>query len=168
MREVTLYSHPFIVLLSTVQHEHLLGLGPTQKFFYGGEKRIWCGIGAISLHWNSISIYQEFGKIPLDTLTEGVVNGTLEEFPDGVGLCSINTNFGEHRKSHSVVLTSKGFDFFVGARLLTSELIAGKGQHREPLRSQLLVEFLKLFIVHGGLASPGCHIDDNADFALVL
>ena len=65
-----------------------------------------------------------------------------------------------------VLIGSKALDLLVSSRFLPSELVAREGQHPE-LRI-FLCQLHQLAVVDVRLASPGGHVDDDQDLALVL
>ena len=67
----------------------------------------------------------------------------------------------------SIVLVSgKVLDLLVSSRLLPSELVAREGEDPQP--GIFLRQLHQLAVVDVGLASPGGHVDDDQDLALVL
>lgn len=75
-----------------------------------------------------------------------------------MGVGPVDIDFVEERESNTVSL-NKLFDFFGRSRFLFAKLIAGKSQNREPFVAKLLLELLKLGVVHVGQTSLRGHVD---------
>lgn len=81
-----------------------------------------------------------------------------------MGVRAIDVNFGKHGEGHLIVGLTKSQNLFVGAWILFAELIAGKSQHLQPLRTIGPVEFFQAFEMRGESALAG-RIDDEQDLA---
>ncbi len=67
----------------------------------------------------------------------------LRNWNSGCAAGPLTSTLGEHRKRHAVILLAEGADLFCAARFLRAELVAGKAQHRQPLRFQFFIQGLK-------------------------
>lgn len=102
-----------------------------QRFWFNGRLK--------ALDDVSVSINQEFCKIPLDitALRSGFILGEI--FEQRVSSWSVDFNFGEDRKGHPVIELAEFLDLFICTWLLVTELVTGKSQDFKPLFVQGIV-----------------------------
>lgn len=83
--------------------------------------------GAVSLHYLTLFVDKELGKIPFDVISQHAlsIGLALHPFPQGVGVVSVDVNLTEHIKLH-VVTFGKFLDLLVCTRFLVSELVTGE------------------------------------------
>src|SRR6516225_3526130 len=96
---------------------------------------------------SSLLVYQELGEIPLDGVAEEPTFFALQPLVQRVGAAAVHFDLRKQRKSDAVVQIAERLDFFVGARLLMSELVAGKAKNFEALIVVLRVELLQAFVL---------------------
>jgi len=92
----------------------------------------------------------------------------LQIFPQGMCAVFVHINFSKHIKSNTIFSSSKLFYFCISSRLLTAELVAGKGEDPQALLFKLPVQSLKLLVVLVSEASFGGHIDNDTNIALIF
>jgi hypothetical protein len=90
-----------------------------------------------------LAVDEKFGEVPLDiSRAENASFGIFQEAVKGVGLGSVDLDFGEERKADAEILLAKGADFGLRAGFLRAELVAGEAQHGE---SAFFAGAVKLF-----------------------
>ena len=108
-------------------------------------KRKWIVSGTVVFKDFAITIDEELGKIPRNSLCSlccRVVQLTVHAQILVDFACSVSVDFGflEHWESHAVCGLGPFCDLLICAWLLASELVARKSENLEPLGSILIVE----------------------------
>ena len=79
-------------------------------------------------------------------------------------MIAVDFDLGEHRERHIVAGAAKRLDLLRIARLLMTELVAGKAQHHQPLVTLILPKVLQPLVL-GGKTAFGGDIDDQQGFS---
>src|SRR5581483_12024197 len=111
------------------------------------------------------TIDQEFGEIPFDRGAEQSGFLVSKILIERMGIGAIDVDLLEHRKTDCVIALAKLLDFGSAARLLPTELVAGKTEHRKPPRRIGLLQRLQTLILRGETAGAR-GVDDQKDLTL--
>jgi len=115
----------------------------------------------------AIAADQEFREIPFDSrCTKQSTFGARQIAVEGMGVCAVDVDLGEHGKAHAIILFAELTDLAFASRLLLAELIAGKTQHGETVIAEFFVERFKARILRRESALAR-RVDDEKRFALI-
>lgn len=124
--------------------------------------------GAQSLNRLPIFVDNELCKIPFDEVSHKTALFGFEISPQGMGIGAIDIDFVEHVELNSE-FGRECFDFLIGSRFLSTELVAREGENTQTLSFRVLgVQLYQLSVVCVGQTSLGRDIDDNANVSFVF
>src|SRR5690242_662625 len=94
------------------------------------------------------AIDQELREVPFDGLgSEQAGFCAFQELVDGRRRVAIDVDLAEHRKGHVVIRLAEGRDLLLAARLLRTELVAGKAEHLETLVLVLAIQRFEALVL---------------------
>lgn len=85
------------------------------------------------LHGLPIAVDKELCKVPLDGINKRAALLLLQPLPDGMSIPAIHVNLVVQVELSPVFAPGECLDLLVGAWLLATKLVAGKGRYLEPL-----------------------------------
>jgi len=95
----------------------------SQKFLYIGDDIIGSKVRSVSLVRHSVSVAQELGKVPLDSIGNRTRQLYFEPLIERDSTVTVNVDLMEHVECN-VVFLDKFYNVLICAGLLISELIA--------------------------------------------
>ena len=108
---------------------------------------------------NARAVDEELFKVPADISTALLF---LEPCVEFTGICSINIDFGEHRKVDGELGRGKLKNLGVGPRFLCTELVARKRENSESVRRVVVVKRTQSCVLRSE-ASKGRDVNDQTD-----
>src|SRR5690606_210655 len=128
----------------------------TKQVFHGLLQRFGPGGGSKALDVRAIRADQELGEVPLDALAAQQAGRTpLELGEQRMCVRAIHFQLAEQGEADAEADRAEIGDFAVTARLLGTELVAGKAQHHQPSLPVVLPETLKPFVWRREAAAAG-------------
>lgn len=116
----------------------------------------------------SISIDQEFRKIPFDKVSQSSALLMFQIFPQRMSFIAVDIDLRIHIERYVVSLRHELFDLWFRPGFLTAELITGETGYAQTIGLVLLIYRLQLGVRFRGISSFARHIHNKHNVALVL